>query len=250
MGGSTKKNLVAALIVGNEADRYLSEVLAHLQTYVDGLIILDDGSTDETEEIILAQPKLIAYRKRPRSGFWSNEAEVRQELWTMIEAVGPRWVLAIDADEIFDEQIKGALPSMLRQEKFQAFRFPIYHFWGDRRHIRVDKWWDPRRNYEIFLFRYLPEQIYHWPHRELHCGRYPTEVLFYPSRFSHIRLYHYGWANPDEIKSKYSKYMARDAGGEWCPMEHYRSILDSNPTLLHWTDGRLNVEGQHRYCQL
>lgn len=248
MGGSTKKNLVAALIVGNEADRYLREVLAHLQTYVDGLIVLDDGSTDGTDAIIQEQPKLIAFRKRTSSGFWTNEAELRQELWSMIESVAPQWVLAIDADEIFDEPIKAALPSLLRQERFQAVRFPIYHFWGDRRHIRVDKWWDPRRNYEIMLFRYKPEQSYHWPQRELHCGRTPMEVLFYPSRFSHIRLYHYGWANPEEIKAKYNRYKARDGSGQWCPMDHYNSILDAHPTLRHLDDGRLNVEGQHHHC--
>lgn len=229
--------------MGNEANRYLSEVLAHLQTYVDGLIVLDDGSTDGTDRICMKQPKLIAFKKRNSSGFWSNEAEVRGELWSMVESVGPEWVLMIDADEIFEDGIREFIPRVLKQERFHAVRFPIYHFWGDRFHIRVDKWWDPRRNYEILLFRYHADQVYHWTQRELHCGRYPIEVLFYPSRFSHIRLYHYGWATPDDIKTKYLQYINRDAQGEWCPVEHYRSMTDTSPTLLHWNDGRLRVEG-------
>lgn len=237
-----KKNLVAALIVGNEANRYLSEVLAHLQSYVDGLIILDDGSTDGTEQICTAQPKLVAFKKRSSSGFWSNEAEVRSELWSMVESIEPKWVLMIDADEIFEDRIRDFIPRFIQQDKFQAVRFPIYHFWGDRSHIRVDKWWDPRRNYEILLFRYWPDQTYHWLQRELHCGRYPAEVLFYPSRFSHIRLFHYGWANPDDIKAKYRRYIMRDGNGEWCPLEHYHSIADAAPTLLKWNDRRLRVE--------
>lgn len=238
-----KKNLVAALIVGNEAGRYLSEVLTHLQTYVDGLIILDDGSTDGTDAICLNQPKLLRFKKRTTSGFWRNEAEVRSELWSMVETVEPEWVLMMDADEIFADDIRTFLPRMLKQDRFEAVRFPIYHFWGDRLHIRVDKWWDPRRNYEILLFRYHADQQFHWAQRELHCGRYPIEILFYPSRFSHIPLFHYGWANPDDIKAKYLRYIKRDAQGEWCPIDHYHSITDTDPTLLSLNDGRLRVEG-------
>lgn len=220
-----KKKLVATLITGNDTARHLRQVLTHLQTYVDGLVILDDGSTDETEEICLSQPKLISFYKRPAPGFARDASLVRRELWEMVDVVAPDWVLAMEADEIMEDGIRQELPQLLNQSRFGAVRFPVCHFWGNQQYVRVDKWWSPQKNYELLLFRHCPGA-----HRDTTSwsGRHPIEVLTYPTRFSHIRLRHYGWAD-----TKAAGTRTEPAFGQG---ETWGLYNDKAPTLRRWPD--------------
>lgn len=40
----------------------------------------------------------------------------------------------------------------------------------------------------------------------------------------------------EERYRKYLRYMELDPKGEWGSLEHYRSILDENPTLVAWKE--------------
>lgn len=50
--------LTAIMQVRNEAGRYLEQVLEELSEFVDDIVIVDDGSTDNTAQLCLSLPKL------------------------------------------------------------------------------------------------------------------------------------------------------------------------------------------------
>lgn len=232
-------SLLAMMVVRNEADRYLLPVLSHLAKYVDGMVFLDDASTDRTAEICQAQKKTFRYRRLTEPLFTTDESVLRTILWEMTVELEPTWILALDADELLETKIIKELPALANQKSFDLVAFPIYHFWGDLFHYRVDHYWNPYLSRTACLYRYQKDLSYHWPSRKLHCGRFPSEVAGVPRLSSPIRLFHLGYANKKEHHQKYHNYLSLDPQGDLCLPLHYRSILDPNPRLKEWKGERL-----------
>lgn len=229
-----KRSLLAMMAVRNEADRYLQPVLNRLGAFVDGIVILDDASTDHTPELCRAHPQVIRFERLSTPLFPRNEALLRSKLWALTVELDPTWILALDADEIFEASIIPALPSLLKQNRYDLITFPVYHFWGDFRHYRVDRWWHPDRGRTACLYRYRKYRSDHWAPRALHCGRFPVEAYRTPRFDSTIPLLHLGYAHRREHQAKYQRYLHLDPQGRFCPLVHYRSILNPHPQLESW----------------
>ena len=58
-----KQSLLAMLVVRNEADRFLQPVLDRLSILVDGIVILDDASTDHTPALCRAHPRVVRFER-------------------------------------------------------------------------------------------------------------------------------------------------------------------------------------------
>ncbi|HEY8391953.1 MAG TPA: glycosyltransferase family 2 protein [Capillibacterium sp.] len=227
--------VLAMMVVRNEAGRYLQPVLNRLSSCVDGIVVLDDASTDRTPELCLAHVKVIRFERLTTPLFAQDEARLRQRLWEMTVELDPAWILALDADELLEIEITRVLPALCVQNRYELVTFPVYHFWGDLRHYRVDAWWHPERARTACLYRYQKNRTYRWAPRLLHCGRFPQEAYRSPRLDSTVRLLHLGYANPGEHQAKYRRYLDLDPQGRFCPLSHYRSILDPRPTLKRWT---------------
>lgn len=234
----TERPLLAMLPVHNEAQRYLKAVLNRLSEFVDGIVILDDASTDETPIICRNHSCVTRYRRLKEPLFGSNEAALRCLLWEMTVELEPGWIIAVDADEIFESGIKQELPILTGQKQFGFFFFSVYHFWGNFTDYRVDGLWDPVLSKTPCLYRFEKDISYHWPNRKLHCGRFPIECYHRPGTVSKIRLLHLGYANKDEHFGKFQRYLSLDPEGRFCPVTHYQSIIAS-PRLKQWTGERL-----------
>lgn len=230
-----KRPVLAMMAVRNEAGRYLLPVLNRLGAYVDGIVVLDDASTDHTPELCRAHPRVIRFERLAAPLFAEDEAKLRQRLWELTVDLNPAWILALDADELLEAKIARVLPALCGQTRYELVSFPVYHFWGDLRHYRVDGWWHPVRARTACLHRYQKSRGYHWAPRPLHCGRFPQEAYQTPRLDSTIRLLHLGYADPGEHQAKYRRYLNLDPRGRFCPLHHYRSILHPRPALKRWT---------------
>lgn len=225
------------LPVKNEAGRYLPVVLNHLATYVDGIVVLDDGSTDQTPQLCQNHPKVVRFRRLEESLFPKDEAALRQMLWEMTVELEPAWVLALDADEIFEAKIRRELPLLTRQEQYGLIHFPVYHFWGGFTHYRIDGLWNPLVSRTACLYHYQKGLNYHWPVRNLHCGRLPMEAHQSRSFLAPVNLLHLGYAKKQDHLQKYRRYLSLDPEGKYCPLAHYQSILEPHPRLRKWNGG-------------
>lgn len=93
-------DLVVALPVRNSA-ALLPAWFEAVTTFADGVVALDDGSTDETAALLEEHPLTrVLLRNPPRPGFagWDDAAN-RQRLVDACAALRPRWILQVDADE-------------------------------------------------------------------------------------------------------------------------------------------------------
>ncbi|WP_158289533.1 glycosyltransferase [Paenibacillus flagellatus] len=227
--------LTAMMLVRNEADRYLTQTLDDLNRYVDAFVIVDDASTDRTVEICASYDKVEKLIALKEHGF-HNEVQLRKLCWRETTATDAEWILALDADEIFEERMKTEIDGLLRREDVDAWAFPLYDFWGSTEYYRSDRLWRAHEHHGVFLLRNKPFEE-QWRETPVHCGRIPSNVMqTFRVEKSDIRLKHYGWANRNEHAAKFERYMKADGEGKYGSLEQYYSILDPNPNLVKWEE--------------
>lgn len=229
--------LTAMMQVRNEANRYLTMVLDDLSSYVDEIVVLDDGSTDDTVAICQSYEKVCLLKQSDHSLYGVNEARLKRRLFRLTVVTRPDWILAIDADEVMEDRFKREVRGLIDQTQYDWYSFRFYHFWGSQSHYRVDKLWAPTQ-YGPRLFRYMPGATYVWNPQALHGGSLPCNLFSdFPGTPTDLRVKHYGYAGSrEEIYRKYRFYVERDPVSRFCPRHHYDSMLDENPQLERWEE--------------
>ncbi|MEA4924525.1 MAG: glycosyltransferase family 2 protein [Syntrophomonadaceae bacterium] len=208
-GKGRKQKIIAMMPVRNEADRYLKEVLAHLVGWVDSIVILDDSSEDDSVEVACQFEKVNVY-KNDNPLFASDEPAMRLKLWELAVAEKPDWIVAVDADEIFEDRIINEIDLLLNQDDFHAISFRVFDFWSKPGFYRIDGGWNPWQKSLLFMARYSPGLDSKWLPREVHCGRFPQAYENRAAYYSDIRVKHYGWLKPEDHYSKYLYYRDKD----------------------------------------
>jgi len=163
------KHKVVACIPTKNTGWLLKDTLPHLSTFCDKIIISDDASTDDTEDICAENPS-VEYQRRPAREPGDRQGALqRQELLDAAYRHDPDYFLFLDADEMPSPDIVDWIESLdtRENEKANLWTFPWVHLWGDDQHYRVDSYvsrtggvihWDPfDTNYRKgFLARNIP----------------------------------------------------------------------------------------------
>lgn len=228
--------LTLSMIVKNEGKRYLRRALESAREYIDDAVIIDDGSTDDTIEIIKEVLKDIPFTLiENKYSKFSNEIELRKQQWFETIETNPDWILFLDADEIFENKFKDDVREMMKNIEVDGYIFRLYDFW-DEDHYRDDNLWCAHNTYRLFMIRYQKNFRYLFTETAQHCGRMPANCMKLSYALSNLRLKHYGWAKLEDRLNKYQRYMQLDPNGEFGSMDQYKSILDPRPKLTGWNE--------------
>jgi glycosyltransferase involved in cell wall biosynthesis len=236
--------LTSAMIVKNEANRYLERVLKDLDENTDQIIVLDDGSTDETPEICESYGAIV--HRNNESKFWKAENELRLQLWReILPQYDHDWILSIDADEMMEKHFWDVKDGLLEIPQVNQWTARIMELWGSEDYFRADGYWNPTHVFTsegwrlkqetTVLCRWLPSLNYMWGAGNLHCGRTPINQAG-PVMSSNCFLIHYGWADGSKHKEKYQKYMENDPNPNPAMRQHYESILNPPALVKRWID--------------
>ena len=228
--------LVLSMVACNEEGRYLEEALRRHREYIDAAVIIDDGSTDATADIIHKQLQGIPlYYIRNEQPKFVNEIELRRQQWHATAQLNPSWILNLDADEYFEDRFAHEVHRLLADPSANTYCFRLYDFWNEHQY-REDEYWRAHFTYRPFLTRYAAGFPYVWNEWKLHCGRFPRNVMDMMPTLSPLRLKHWGWARESDRRLKAERYERLDPGARYGWKEQYDSILSSNPRLMDWQE--------------
>jgi glycosyltransferase involved in cell wall biosynthesis len=203
-----KKLLSACMITKNEAE-YLQYSIESFIDYVDELIVIDDNSTDGTQDIVLSFP-----RTRLITGGTYNGDKVRQRSEYLKHATG-KWLLIPDGDEIYCGEDMERLINYISRDDHRVISILVrlINFWKDYRHVIHGHMWD---NLMQRIVKNMPGMGYYDLHHSLSLK--PGTVLSTHAhkekiqiRDSYFRIYHYSYCKKASgIRKKIEYYMRRD----------------------------------------
>lgn len=188
---------------------YLPGMLRNLERHVDGLVALDDGSTDGSGDVVGRHRLTLEVIRLDRGADTSHDDYLLHS--TLIRAAWKyqmQWLLGVDADERlagdFRSQVLRVTHGGARSPS-SAFWVPIREMWTTRAY-RFDGIWGTKKSSR--LFRSDPDHTF--DKRALH-GLWPsvsTKSSSWPLLDSSI--YHLRMMTPAGRKMRHAKYQRLD----------------------------------------
>ncbi len=218
-----------ALLQFRDEERFLPGWLANVEACVDGIVALDDGSTDRSAEIVAAHPKVIELRRRPAGQAWDERAN-QVELVGAGRELGAEWLLCLDADERLETRFVESARELLAEadrDGIDVFRFNLRELWDDPHHYRCDGIWGKKMLCR--LFRNRPEDRRFDP-RKLHRFWMPLELvadLEAVSRHTELNIYHLRMIRPEDRARRAARYQELDPGALYQP-QGYSYLVDES----------------------
>jgi hypothetical protein len=135
--------LLALLPIRNHV-HYLPGLIANVAPHVDGIIALDDGSTDGTHEFLQSRPEVLEVLRNPADRPAWDEMGNHGRLLEAAARHGAEWVLSIDADERLERDFRRRCERVIRRGRwlgYTAYGLRLRELWDSRNRYRVDGIW-------------------------------------------------------------------------------------------------------------
>jgi len=206
-----KDHKVVAMLRVKNGERHIKRCLRSLEKWVDEIVVLDTGSTDRTVDYIRGFKKVVSFDGNTFAGKPLQEYNERQHLLEMARKREPTWIVRVDVDEIWEDDITKWLPRLLNPADpcTTHWRFPMKNFWRDEKKIRTDGIWGQMAPYG--LFRNIPQhQLVDNHHPQgFHTQAVPEPPMLWV-KTAPVNMLHYGYSCWEEIQRKAEWYRETD----------------------------------------
>ena len=230
--------ITAMFAVKNEA-KHLRQTLADIEPYVDHIVILDDGSTDDTVAICKSFAKVTQIVSNP-PGLERDEGRDRNTLFKLAKSTNADWIIPLDGDEMLESEIKDNLQKLCNplDPWLDAYCFKVATFWRGHEHIRIDGIWGNQRAVRMFRNR---RHYQEFPNLKFHAPSIPVNMPRDRIFNSDLYLKHYGYCDYEEATRKYRFYMSQDKAmdkGMIGAADYSHLVDESRLELLDWVEDR------------
>ena len=237
-----RTRLIAVLAARNEA-RFLPGWFESVLPEVDGVIALDDGSTDTTLELLEGRREVLEVVRVPASRpRWEEVGNHRLLVRGALEH-GAEWILAVDADERLERGFRDRAERVMRRGAwlgFDAFALRLLELWGDRNTYRVDGPWGRKAVARLFRAR----QDHEFDTRPLHGLKAPVQAAW-RGRFpiADLRLYHLRMIQARDREARRQRYESMDPGELYQPGLGYAYLTDESTIRRKTVSARRGFRG-------
>lgn len=230
-------NLILGCLVYNEEKRFLNQYLEKMSQLTNKIVIIDDGSTDNSIQICSKYTSEIYQTNRLMT---KDESLLRRTLWDKCSLLcnNDDYILIQDCDEFYTENSLENFERALKTgEKLGADSLAIkkYDMWNKTQYREDPPYWQVHFQFLIWCVKYRKNYNYYWNNMKLHCGSLPINSYFsaFPSK---LQVQHLAYSTPELRQQKVDFYKNLDPNAKWGIKEQYDSILSENPTLIDFKD--------------
>jgi hypothetical protein len=229
-----KPKLIGLLLFRDEM-RYLPGYFQNIAPHVDGLVALDDASTDGSSAFVASQPivlDVITHTEDDRVD-WSEGRQRR----IIIEAAlvhHPCWFIALDADERLERHFRTRAYRAIREaerEQIGVCAVRLRDLWDAPDTYRVDGIWGSKRIRRLFAssLDHKFDDAAKWHAKWAADARYTKpDLIIY-----HLRMIH----RADRI-ARHEKFVRADPDGEWQSIGYDYFLDEDGLTLERLPRGR------------
>lgn len=175
---------------------FIKEWLENISQLVDEIVVVDNGSTDGTLEILKQHPKVVSIDRT--EGF--DEGRDKLLAFERAKERNPAWILWLDIDEIFEERLtRKKLERMMNSKLITKYHFRRFHFSKDYGHIEAGL----KKLYEISWHDrvlWKNKSSGYFVYKNIHCDL--IRGIKGLSWYSSYRIKHFGSVNKGYLKKK------------------------------------------------
>ncbi len=226
-----RRRILALLAFHNEMTR-LADYFRNVAPQVDGVLALDDGSTDGSGDFVRQQQCVLELiRLAPRTPHVWDEPRNRRLLVEAALRHGAEWILVVDADERLETRFRERADAEIaraEREEILAYRVTLRELWNGQDRYRADGIWGQKQPPRLFKARQdhqfddRPLHGYWAPLNSQRNGDYPkADLIVY-----HLRMIHAG-----ERAERRRRYQELDPNHE-CQTLGYDYMTDETGLLL------------------
>jgi len=230
-----KNRLIAITIIRDEENNFLNDWLQNIGQIADYHIFLDDASNDNTPEIVARHLETHPgeLHRRKTSLFRENEPALRAQLWDFARRVARNgdWILIVDADEFYDENMRRLKKQLLRNKfpDIDVVKVSCLDMWT-RTSYRVDGHWSPvKSDVRLIRYRNVP---FGANGKNLHMPPYPASTDLTKNLDVYVPKVHLAYLRKSDRVRRYNFYKENvDPSMDKASYKHALSILDKGVQL-------------------
>ncbi|MFH1178072.1 MAG: hypothetical protein V1750_11750 [Acidobacteriota bacterium] len=223
--------LLALLAVRNEM-RFLPGYLANVAPQVDGIVALDDGSSDGSAELLASRPEVLELVRIPPGRPAWDEVGNYQKLVAAALRHEPQWLISLDSDERVEREFRLRAERVIRRGQalgISGFALRLRELWGSPEHVRVDGLWG--RKAPARLFRARADHAFDL--RPLHASKTPLQSRFLGGiAHADLIVYHLRMIHPADREVRKARYLQADPQSRWQPGIGYDYLTDESGLRL------------------
>lgn len=146
-----KYKILAVIAARDEEDR-IKGLLKNIENFVDGAVFLDDGSKDNTKEIIKKSNLVLDVIEHPKRKSADYNVGVNlSELIGRAKKYKPEYLFLIDPDERIEKNAREKFEKEVNINKnCLGFGFKLRELWDDKNQYRYDGIWGTKMKWNIF----------------------------------------------------------------------------------------------------
>jgi len=204
-----------ALLAVRDGMRYLPGFLRNVGPQVDGIIALDDGSSDESPNLLAANKSVIELIQIPSDRPLWDEVGNHRLLVAAALRHQADWVICIDADERLEKEFRIRAERVIARGNLlglSAYALHLRELWDQTGQYRADGIWG--RKAVARLFRARPD--HEFDTAQLHSSKAPQQGRRW-GRFprADLNIYHLSMLHPEDRAARRQRYELADPDRKW-----------------------------------